>query len=217
MAQKTKKNNTGSIFDLFKVMQLTRAQVQYGYAIGGLKKNQLSTLAEHHYLVTFIGWQLADMAKQAGASIDPFKVVKICMVHDLGELFGGDIGMPYARRFPKAKAAARKFEEYNAVFLSTLFGGRKTKFMELWNEATEPKTDEGQIAKLADLLEIFTFRHYNDVLYKADDVLAKERMPKAVSKIKDPIARKTMDAMVKDYLKNFRKGDALSIISGMEK
>ncbi len=206
-----------SIFDLFKVMQLTRAQVQYGYAISGLKKHELSTLAEHHYLVTFVAWRLADAAKQAGGNIDVLKVVKLCMVHDLGELFGGDIGMPYARRFPKAKEAARKFEEYNAQFLSTLFGGRKEKFMDLWYEATDPKTDEGRVAKMADLLEVFCFRHYNDVLYKADDVLAKERLPKAVANIKDKKTRAAMDKIVKDYFKNFRKGNTLTIISGMDK
>lgn len=40
--------------NLFKLMQLTRSQPLYGYVIGGVQKNDLSNLAEHHYLVTFI-------------------------------------------------------------------------------------------------------------------------------------------------------------------
>ena len=56
--------------NLFKLMELTRAQVQYGYLMSGMRKDQLSNLAEHHYLVTFIGWQLALNLKEAGANID---------------------------------------------------------------------------------------------------------------------------------------------------
>jgi len=51
---------------LFQLIQLTRSQPQYGYALSGIKQDDLSNLAEHHYLVTFIAWQLALLAKRAG-------------------------------------------------------------------------------------------------------------------------------------------------------
>jgi len=51
-------------------MQLTRAQVQQGYLLSGIPKDKLSGLAEHHYLVTFIGWQLANYLKKTGAKLD---------------------------------------------------------------------------------------------------------------------------------------------------
>jgi len=41
---------------LFKLVELTRFQPQYGYALAGIPKEELSNLAEHHYLVTFIAW-----------------------------------------------------------------------------------------------------------------------------------------------------------------
>ncbi|OGE83242.1 MAG: hypothetical protein A3B10_01130 [Candidatus Doudnabacteria bacterium RIFCSPLOWO2_01_FULL_44_21] len=55
---------------LFNLMQLTRAQVQQGYLLSGIPKDKLSGLAEHHYLVTFIGWQLANYLKKTGAKLD---------------------------------------------------------------------------------------------------------------------------------------------------
>ncbi len=57
-------------------------------------------LAEHHYLVAMIGWQLATLVTKKGANIDADKVLHFCLLHDLGELFGGDIGMYYAKANP---------------------------------------------------------------------------------------------------------------------
>jgi len=75
-------------------MELTRSQPQYGYALAGIQQDELSNLAEHHYLVTFIGWQIASNLRQVGADVDVQKILEFCLIHDLGELFGGDISMP---------------------------------------------------------------------------------------------------------------------------
>lgn len=145
---------------LFKIMELTRSQPQYGYAVRGMRQDELSNLAEHHYLVTFFGWQLALEANARGAKLDVLKVVEYCMVHDLGELFGGDISMVYARANKKAKALAKAFELENQNFLSRLFGAQKAHFKNLANEILEPKTDEALLAKLADYVEATHFLLY---------------------------------------------------------
>ncbi len=204
-----------SIFDLFKIIELTRAQSQYGYILGGTKRWQLSNLAEHHYLVTFIAWQLTELIKAQGGKIDQMKVMELSMVHDLGEIFGGDIGMPYARRNPKAKELARKFEEENAFFLSQYFLGSENKFKDLWREATDANSDEGYITKIADLVECFAFKFYMNDLTKVDMVLAKERLPKTVAKIKDKNSRKAMEKVIKSFFKDFSKKNVRSIISGI--
>ena len=54
---------------LFKLVELTRSQPQTGYVLAGIKTDELSNLAEHHYLVTFIAWQLARAANRAGAKL----------------------------------------------------------------------------------------------------------------------------------------------------
>ena len=65
-----------NLTNLFKLMELTRSQPQYGYALSGIQQDELSNLAEHHYLVTFIAWQLAAHVKGAGAKIDIQKVLE---------------------------------------------------------------------------------------------------------------------------------------------
>src|SRR5690348_2583666 len=113
---------------LFKLIELTRAQVQQGYLLSGVHRNELSNLAEHHYLVTFIGWQLAENLKQMGAKINVQKVMEFCLIHDLGELMGGDISAPYARVNKKALKFAKQFEEENQKFISKYFGTQEKYF-----------------------------------------------------------------------------------------
>ena len=105
---------------LFNLLEIARAQPQYGYNVAG-GNARTGNLAEHHYLVTMIGWQLALLAKTKGAAIDEFKVIKFCLLHDIGELFGGDIGMYYAKANRKARTLAKAFEEENQRFLSRFF------------------------------------------------------------------------------------------------
>ena len=60
--------------NLFDLIQLTRTQPQYGYALSGLKKEELSNLAEHHYLVTFIAWQMAKYLELQGIKLNTLKL-----------------------------------------------------------------------------------------------------------------------------------------------
>lgn len=87
--------------DLFRVIELTRSQPQYGYALAGIAKDKLSNLAEHHYLVTFIAWQLAANLEKAGAQIDVRKVLEYALVHDLGELLAVISPCPMAGKIQK--------------------------------------------------------------------------------------------------------------------
>ena len=106
--------------DLFKLAEITRHQPQYGYNVGGVLKHELSDLAQHHFLVTFMAWQLALELQSRGAKIDVQKTMEIALVHDLGELFGGDISFHYGRKNPAARKAAKAAKD-TIRFSSTPF------------------------------------------------------------------------------------------------
>ena len=59
-----------SIVNLFKMVQATRGMTLIGWALRGISRDQQSNLAEHHYLVTFISWRLALLAKREGGKIN---------------------------------------------------------------------------------------------------------------------------------------------------
>lgn len=193
-------------------MELTRSQPQYGYALAGIQQDELSNLAEHHYLVTFTGWQIASHLNQAGAKINIQKVLEFCLIHDLGELFGGDISMPYARANPKAREYAKAFEEENQKFLSKFFGGQSEHFKELGHEILDAKSDEAIIAKVADYIEVTHYKQYVKVFSKFDTDLIKPKLASMVEKVKDPIAKEELAKFINNWVNDITKKDIPEIL-----
>lgn len=133
--------------------------VQFLYEIGTMKKlprihrqvlltDDLSdTIASHSYRVTLIGWFLA---KMEGADVD--KTIKMCLVHDTGEVRSNDhhwIHKRYIKVFD---------EEIKEEQLGTLpFADLK----EVVDEYDKRESKEAIIAKDADLVDqIFLLREY---------------------------------------------------------
>lgn len=198
--------------NLFKLMELTRSQPQYGYALAGIQQDELSNLAEHHYLVTFTAWQLARQVKSKGANIDIEKVLEFSLIHDLGELFGGDIAMPYARSNPKAKEYAKAFEEENQRFLSRFFGSDQEHFKELGHEILDTHSDEGIISKIADYIEVTHYKQYVKVFSKFDMDLIEPKLQSVISKMKDPVAKEELSKFIKNWAANISKKDIPEIL-----
>jgi 5'-deoxynucleotidase YfbR-like HD superfamily hydrolase len=200
--------------NLFKLIELTRSQVQYGYLLSGIKRNDLSNLAEHHYLVTFIGWQLALHLKQAGAKIDVQKVLEFCLIHDLGELMGGDISALYAKANPKAKKLAVAFEEENQKYLAKFFGDNSEHFEKLASEILDAKSDEALIAKVADYTEALNYKVYVGAFLESDRKFNVEKMKKFVEPIKDKVVKKLLTQFIADQLKSVDKNNYIEILNG---
>ncbi len=188
-----------NLTDLFKLAQLTRTQPQYGYGLR-LKKTELSSLAEHHYLVTFIAWQLARNVNDLGAKINIEKVLEFCLIHDLGELFGGDIGRLYAVINPAARTAAKAFEAENQKFIAQLFGIDKKHFQNLSDEIMDANTDESNIAKIADYMECAHYLKYLNQFSDEDRTALNESLPKFLSRLKDETAKKELTEFIKKWL-----------------
>jgi 5'-deoxynucleotidase YfbR-like HD superfamily hydrolase len=178
------------IIEFINLLQISRIQPQYGYSIAG-GNMRISNLAEHHYLVTMLGWQLCEIVNKEGAKIDTFKVLKFSLLHDIGELFGGDIGMYYAKANPQARIYAKQFEEENQRFLSKFFDNEE-EVANLTKEILESKSDEAHISKIADYLEVTHYKLFNDQLKKEDIVLIIPKLTDKVEKIKDNVAREEL-------------------------
>jgi len=189
---------------LFKLIELTRTQVQQGYLLSGVYKNELSDLAQHHYLVTFIAWQLASNANAKGAKINIQKVLEFSLVHDLGELFGGDIAAPYARVNQKAKKAAKAFEAENHKYLSGFFGPGKKNFVKLSKEIMDAKSDEALIAKMADYIEATNFLVFLNKFKPISYKIAEEKISGWVKQIKDQTAKRELQIFLKDWLASLK-------------
>lgn len=193
------------LLDLFHLIEHTRSVPQYGYALSGIQLNDLSNLAEHHYLVSFIGWQLALFVEEKGGNIDVRKVLEFCLIHDLGELFGGDISTHYAKANPKAREHAKAFEAENHTYLSTFFGNQQKRFQDLADEILVAKSDESIIAKLADYIEVIHFKKYISAYRDSDIELIKDRMFSLIDALSDEMSRDTLRTLIKKWMDGIPK------------
>lgn len=185
------------MIDLMNLLEMSRAQPQYGYAIAG-GGNRLGNLAEHHYLVTMIAWQLAALANEKGGNVNVEKVLKFCLLHDVGELFGGDISIYYAKANPEAKKLAKAFEAENQKYLSKFFNDSK-EMAALSKEILDSLSDEAHIAKLADYMEVSHYKLFTNALHTKDIEIVLPVLRGKAEKIKDEKARKALSEFVEAW------------------
>ena len=105
------------------------------------------TIASHSYRVALIGWFLAKEEK-----VDPYKVVMMCLLHDVGEARTGDHNWVH-KRYIKIFD-----DEVNQDQLGDL---PHPEILQLAEEYHARKSKEALVAKQADLLDqILLLREY---------------------------------------------------------
>lgn len=153
-----------SLAKFFSVLEMTREQQQYGFFIAGLNNKNTSNLAEHHYLSAMIGWLLAEYINEAEQLVNADEILRMCLVHDIGELFGGDIAAPLSRKRPDMKVHARALEAANLDIITSLLSPRLNEVVKAIHAKAEAKqTDEAIVAKLADLIETHFFLEHRAI------------------------------------------------------
>lgn len=177
---------------------------QYGYALSG-GNQRLGNLAEHHYLVTMIAWQLAEKAKKAGANIDMSRVLQFSLIHDIGELFGGDISTPYAISNPEARKHAKAFESENNKFISQFFGENPDEAQSMLDEILDAYTDEALVSKIADYVEVTMYKQFIGQFSQRDIDLIKPKLQEKIDKIKDPNTKNVISEFIENWSSDISK------------
>jgi len=103
-------------------------------------------------------WRLCLMAmllRESFPEVDFARLVKICIVHDLGEALGGDVPAPeQARSAAEGKPAKAADERRDLLaLLEPLPEPLRAEIIELWDEYEAAKTPEARLAKALDKLE----------------------------------------------------------------
>jgi putative hydrolase of HD superfamily len=116
-------------------------------------------------------WRLCLMAVVLGPSfpdVDFAKLVKICIVHDLGEAIGGDVPAPeQARRLSLGATAGKAADERRDLLelLRPLPATLRDEITALWDEYEAAQSQEARLAKVLDKLE--TIMQHNQGLNPA--------------------------------------------------
>lgn len=104
-------------------------------------------------------WRLALMAMLLAPKfpdVDFAKLVKICIVHDLGEAIGGDIPAPeQARRKAAGVSAGKSADERRDLLalVQPLSAPLRDEIVSLWDEYESAQSPEAKLAKALDKLE----------------------------------------------------------------
>lgn len=103
-------------------------------------------------------WRLCLMAMLIQPSVpgvDFARLIRICIVHDLGEAISGDVPAPeQARRMAAGEGSKSADERRDLVTLvSPLPASLRDEILELWDEYEAAATTEARLAKALDKLE----------------------------------------------------------------
>jgi putative hydrolases of HD superfamily len=121
-------------------------QLKNTYRSGWTSGGRQESVAEHTWRLCLMSLVLAD----AFPGVDFARLVKICIIHDLGEAIGGDI--PAIHQAPGESKAQQERADLLQL-LAPLPERLRTEITGLWDEYEAAASPEARLAKALDKLE----------------------------------------------------------------
>lgn len=138
------------LLDILSVAERLKDAVRHCYTSGGRRES----VAEHSWMMTV----MAFFMKDEFPDVDMDKVIEMCIIHDLGEAFTGDIPI-----FEKTEEDEKREEKLLSDWIKTLPVGYAEKLQLLYEEMKEQKTQEAKIYKAIDKLEALIQHNMSDL------------------------------------------------------
>ena len=126
--------------ELLKIMHITeklKDTTRHCYTTGGRHES----VAEHSWRITLLAYFIRDEFPEA----DMDKVIKMCLIHDLGEIFTGDIPS-----FIKTDQDTKREDELLSHWVGTLPEPYAEEMKMLYEEMDALETTEARIYKALD-------------------------------------------------------------------
>lgn len=112
------------------------------------------SVAEHSWMMTLMAFLIRDEFPEA----DMDKVIRMCIIHDLGEAFTGDIPT-----FEKTEENENTEEDLLYKWLKTLPESQRIEMTSLFEEMKKRETTESKIYKAIDSLEALIQHNISDL------------------------------------------------------
>lgn len=137
------------ILKVFLTLQWAKELPRQGFIALGFKRNEADSVAAHSFVTALLAYFLARKLQSEGIKIDAEKVLKMGLVHDIGETIVGDVGT-----FVKGMAGG-VFKNIEEEGVKALVEGldSKEEIIKLVEEYDQRKTLEARVVKAADNLD----------------------------------------------------------------
>lgn len=139
-----------ALLDVLHVAERLKDTTRHCYTSGGRRES----VAEHSWRVALMAYFMKDEFPEA----DIDKVIRMCLIHDLGECFTGDIPS-----FLKTPADEDREERLLDQWVSTLPEPYRAEMRGLYEEMAARETREARIYKALDNLEAVIQHNESDL------------------------------------------------------
>lgn len=129
-----------------EITQLKRLYRQ-GWLRRGISRERCESVADHIFGMTLLAWMLT--GEGLFPAVDREKVLRMVLVHELGEIYAGDI-VPGDQVDPEVKHHLER-EGFVRVSGRVAAGA---EWLDLWEEFEAGETPEAQLARQLDRLEM---------------------------------------------------------------
>ena len=139
-----------TLIDTLTVAGRLKDTTRHCYTPGGRHES----VAEHSWRIMLMAYWISDEFPEANLE----KLLKMCLIHDLGEAFTGDIPS-----FEKTEVNEEREAELLFKWTKSLPEPFATEMMELYREMEERKTLEARIYKALDNMEALISHNESDI------------------------------------------------------
>ena len=139
-----------TLLDALSVAERLKDTTRHCYT----KNSRHESVAEHSWMMTLMAFFIKDEFQE----VDMDKVIKMCIIHDLGEAFTGDIPT-----FDKTASNEQTEEELLFSWVNTLPKNYAAEMIALYDEMAKRETIEAKVYKAIDSLEALIQHNISDL------------------------------------------------------
>ncbi len=142
-SQHVQPSDIAGILEFLRTAEGLKTATRSGWTSAG----QQESVAEHTWRLCLMALVLRDSFPE----VDFARLIKICIIHDLGEAIGGDVPAPEQARRGGSKAADERRDLVQ--LLAPLPAHVQNEITSLWDEYEAAQSPEARLAKALDKLE----------------------------------------------------------------